>query len=55
MKHNRELGAYQKMLLLLFEMNSNDPSAIPVKAITMLRKLNEYWAKYHAKEFRKDR
>jgi len=52
MKHNRELGAYQKMILLLFELNSNSSDALPIKATTMLKKINKYWMKYHAKEFR---
>ncbi len=53
MKHNRELGAYQKIVLGFFELNNvTNPNAIPIKAAVLLKNINKYWTKYHAKEFR---
>ena len=57
MKHNRELRTYQKMLELIFELNSqnsgNNPKAISIPISLFLSKFNKYWNKYFARQFRK--
>jgi len=53
MKHNKELKAYQKMLMLIMQLNEGSTGVHKVPMAIFLKGFNKYWNKYHAKEFRK--
>lgn len=50
---NKELKAYQKMLLSILELNEGNKGTISVSIVTFLKGFNKHWDKYYAKDFNK--
>ena len=46
---NKELKQYQKMLLLLLELNQDSNGVVKVPLLTFLKGFNKYWNKYYPK------
>jgi hypothetical protein len=48
MKKNKELEAYQKMLIATLELSEANKFMTPIRVV---EEFNNYWHKYHSKDF----